>query len=193
MCPEESLLSSYLDDELESRFAERIEGHVKDCHMCNDKLEALRGMRALFTDADEPDYRSSMVRVLRRIEVAEAARVSPSVALRRRRLAVSVPAAAAVCVLALSIGFVTALFTRKSDLNFRMLQIRREPSGTTFQVAAPIEDLEQLIKAFGNDSSREITINLPELPEEYRFIMLAKEPTFLREFEAQQVAKDKAR
>lgn len=181
MCPEDNVLSCYFDGELESHWARKVEAHLQDCARCGDRLRIYQKVRDALASANEPDVRRSMGQVRQSLEVAQSARIR-AVPLIRRRFAVSIPAAAAVCVFAVTAGFLVAMLVRRTDL--RLLQVRKEPSGTSFQVAAPIEDLEQLIKALGADfDNRELTIQLPELPEQHHFIMINEKPRFLKEAE----------
>lgn len=181
MCPDESTLSCYLDGEVEYVWHTRIEEHLKDCAACQDKFSTLRSMKRVLLDDDEPDHHQSMTRVAQRIELARDSQMVTSSPLKKYRVVLPVPVVIAASIVALFLGFFIALFTQNSDL--RTMQIMKEASGTTLKVAAPIEDLEQLIRALGSEFDREIVIQLPELPKESVFFMVNEEPKFLSEAE----------
>ena len=94
----------------------------------------------------------------------------------RTRISVPLPAVAAMLVLFLGMGGVLIYFSTRP--NFPFMSIKREPSGVTeVQVAAPIEDLEQLLRSLDREAvNQEIIINLPEDTEFLQF----GEPKMLR-------------
>ena len=87
-----------------------------------------------------------------------------------------VPAIAAMFVAFLGMGGVLVFLTTRP--NFPFMSIKRQPSGVTeVQVAAPIEDLEKLLKSLDQESGNEqIIITLPEDTEFLHF----GEPKMLR-------------
>jgi hypothetical protein len=94
----------------------------------------------------------------------------------RTRVAVPLPAAALGLCLLLGLGVFLVLATLRPSLPW--MTIKRGPAGTTeVQVAAPIKDLETLIRSLdGQPASQEITITLPE---DSTFILMG-EPRMLR-------------
>jgi hypothetical protein len=94
----------------------------------------------------------------------------------RKRISIPVPAIAAVLAVLLGMGGLLIFLSTRP--NFPFMSIKRQPSGITeVQVAAPIEDLEQLLKSLDNGPGHErIIITLPEDTEFLQF----GEPRMLR-------------
>jgi anti-sigma factor RsiW len=55
MCPDETLLTAYLDDEVPSPWKERIEAHLDQCARCRDRVAQYRALRAALHVADAID------------------------------------------------------------------------------------------------------------------------------------------
>lgn len=181
MCPDDSILSCYFDGEIEQKWRTQIENHLSTCAECQEKLNTYKRVQHALIDNGEPDYHQSMMRVAERVELSSTVQTAIGSPRKKHQLVLPIPLAVAASICALVLGFLIAVVTQRSNL--RTLQITREPSGTTFEVAAPLKDLEQLIKSLANESKREIVIQLPELPRESVFFMVNDEPKFLRETE----------
>ncbi len=177
-CPNGDLLSAFFDGEVELPWAERIRRHIDECEHCRREVGRLELLSRLLHGDEEPGFEEHLERT--RAELAELAR-DPRAAMRRpsfwrARINVPAPAAAAALVFVLGLGgLLVFLGTRPS---FPFMSIRRAPSGVTeVQVAAPIEDLEQLLKSLDRQLvNQEIIFNLPE---DTTFIMIG-EPKMLR-------------
>ena len=176
-CPNPDLLSAYFDGELESPWSERIEEHVGTCRSCRRAVERLARLRKLLLADKEPGVEAPLARTRERLQ----SRGSAGLWRRRRhlwrtRITVPVPAVAAVFLVFLGMGgLLIFLGTRP---NFPFMSIKRQPSGITeVQVAAPIEDLQQLLKSLDQEpGNQQILITLPEDTE---FLHLG-EPRMLR-------------
>lgn len=176
-CPNPDLLSAFFDGEVQSPWSEKIQEHIETCHRCQQafgRLDSLR--RALLADA-EPPVEDPLERTRERLHSLRSARLRR----RRRRLwrmriSMPVPAIAAMFVVFLGMGGLLVFLTTRP--NFPFMSIKRQPSGVTeVQVAAPIEDLEKLLKSLDQEPGNEqIIITLPEDTEFLHF----GEPKMLR-------------
>lgn len=105
-------LSAYLDGELEDSELPRVEAHLKSCAECREALDDLKRLvrRAGSLDDRAPE-RDLWAGIAQRIASEPSADVIPLDSRRRRRLSFSVPqlAAAAVVLMALSLGAGTLL------------------------------------------------------------------------------------
>lgn len=178
-CPGADTLSAYLDREMESPWRELIERHIESCPDCRQAVQKLLRLRQLLHADREPDYRSSIERLRERLRIFSPDRRPGSEPFWKRKVAMPLPAAAAAVFLILCLGFLLAFVTGRADL--RKMSIKRGPAGTTeVQVAAPIEDLQLLLKSLDKQSQAQAIIIT--LPENSQFIMLGT-PRIMRETE----------
>ncbi|MFO7850142.1 MAG: zf-HC2 domain-containing protein [Spirochaetia bacterium] len=111
MCKYERELSAYLDGELSSNESERLEEHLKECEVCNTKIESLKklaGLTAAVTGTDlhtEERMERSRRRIVSTIERKPRQKVWAS------RLSLSFPGAAAAALMLFFLGGVVALGT----------------------------------------------------------------------------------
>jgi len=176
-CPNPDLLSAFFDGEVESPWSERIQRHVEACRSCQLTVARLQALRQTLLADEEPPVEGPFERTRQRLQSRRSAgwrhHRRP---LWRTRISIPVPAIAAVFAVLLGMGgLLVFLGTRP---NFPFMSIKRQPSGITeVQVAAPIEDLEQLLKSLGSEPGHEqIIITLPEDTEFLQF----GEPRMLR-------------
>ncbi len=191
MCPQKEILSAYLDNEVEPPWNQRIREHLQRCARCRKIVDELKGVRELLHRDPEPDFRDSLGRVKAQVrQSAYGLQVSnpwpvpvgePSggVPLWKKKVTVPLPLAAATAALIVVLGAALGLFSSRTDL--RQVSIRTGPAGMTeVQVAAPIEDLEQLLRSLDRQGvAQEVIITLPE---EQKFMMIG-EPRIVREAE----------
>ncbi len=160
MCPDNETLSAYFDNEIPSPWNKRIADHIAECASCQKRLRQFETIKNYLHEDREPSFESSLEQL--EIRLAGLKPRTERVSLWKRRVAVPLPAAviAAICIMILGISLIFSL-TRS---NLRTMSIRRGPSGTTeVQVAAPIEDLELLLKSLDTYYlKQEIIITLPE-------------------------------
>ncbi len=186
MCPEDDIISAYLDGELESTVSIKVEEHIAGCERCKEKLRAFQRISHILLEDESPDYLASMEKVKRRIQITQLAsegrrnREIAKIPWWHRKIEFPLPLAVAAMVLIVFLGFM--LFFKMSSSNgVRMMRIKKEPSGITeVQVSAPIEDLEALLKTMDNsDFKKEVII---QLPPKSQFLMVG-EPRIMREAE----------
>jgi anti-sigma factor RsiW len=178
-CPNGELLSAYFDGEVESPWSEGLADHVAGCGRCREAVQRLRALRGLLHQDAEPDCLASRERTLQRLRREQTPRRPPRWASTRATLTIPWPAAASVLAVVVVLAGFLAYFSLQPG--YGQLSIRRQPTGVTeVQVAAPIKDLEYLLRSLETWSdAQEIVITLPE---DSTFIMLG-EPRLLREAE----------
>ena len=111
MCPDDPVLSSYLDHQLSARGSARVEAHLHDCDDCRIRLRRYQSVAHRLLECDEPDVEQAGARVRERI----AARLPVAAAPRRRSL--RLPIAAASMAAALAVAFTAALGERPAALD----------------------------------------------------------------------------
>jgi hypothetical protein len=176
-CPNPDLLSAFFDGEVETPWSERIKEHVESCHRCQQTMAELESLRQVLLADEEPPVEGPLQRTLERLQ----SRRSPRSWRRRPRLwrtRISVPVPAIAAMLLVFAGMGGLLIFLSTRPNFPFMSIKRQPSGITeVQVAAPIEDLEQLLKSLDQESgNQQLIINLPADTEFLKF----GEPRMLR-------------
>jgi len=176
-CPNPDLLSAFFDGEVESPWLERIQRHVQACHSCQQTVVRLQALRRKLLSDEEPPVEGPFERTRQRLQsLPSAGWRHRRRSLWRTRISLPVPAIAAVFAVLLGMGgLLIFLGTRP---NFPFMSIKRQPSGITeVQIAAPIEDLEQLLKSLDKEPGYEqIIITLPADTEFLQF----GEPRMLR-------------
>jgi hypothetical protein len=175
-CPNPDLLSAFFDGEVESPWSEKIREHVDSCTRCRELMARLGFVREVLLADEEPPVVGPLERTRERLLSRRPPRLRRRRPLWRTRISVPVPAIAAMCLVFLGMGgLLIFLGTRP---NFPFMSIKRQPSGVTeVQVAAPIEDLEQLLKSLDREpGNQQILITLPE---DTQFLQFG-EPRMLR-------------
>jgi len=205
MCPDQQLLSIYLDGELPSPWREKMRDHFAQCSECREKLENFRRLKELFKK-DKGIVRTFVERVVdepaeertyTEQELIDAAqkRVWNKVASRRtystshgnvwqRRLSIPIPAAAAAVV----VITLMAVFGIRSTGTL-IANNRAEPAErASFILAAeeeiqipaflPVSDMNMsgMLQYLTNDSTNIIILQLPE----DRSFTRAGEPAMIR-------------
>ena len=174
MCPERSLLSSYLDNELEPSRAQRVEAHLVHCAGCHQRLRAYQRVSHALLESREPDINAAGDRVWRRLEPARAG-VEGQATFWTRGVRVSAPVAVAAMAITLLITSV-ALWARMSDSRSDLANLG--PGAGAVPVGSPVAAAEPW------PAQGAIVIQLPEEP---LFLQLGT-PAILREEELMQVA-----
>jgi predicted anti-sigma-YlaC factor YlaD len=178
-CPNRELLSAYFDGEVEPPWSKAVADHVARCDRCQEVIEGLRVLQDVLHRDAEPDCLASRERTLGRLRGEQLPPRRQLWAATRATLTVPWPAVATVLGVVLIMAGFLAYFTLHPG--YGRMSIRRQPTGVTeVQVAAPIKDLEFLLRSLDTQSpAQEIVITLPE---DSTFIMLG-EPRLLREAE----------
>jgi anti-sigma factor RsiW len=161
MCPDREILSAWLDGEIDSPWDRALEEHVGSCPDCRARLERLEGVRRSLLEAPMPDWRPAMERV-RSSLVSRGLASEKAAPVWRRRVSMPIPLAVAAAVLMILLaGALTVSVIRSS---FGMVRITRQGSGSTeIRIAAPVSDLESLLRSIDKDAgSLEDVILLPK-------------------------------
>lgn len=59
MCPDDALLSAFVDDEVPSPWKERMESHIAGCRRCFNKIEAFRSLKlSIAAPADKAEIQA---------------------------------------------------------------------------------------------------------------------------------------
>ncbi len=166
MCPDREILSAWLDGEIDAPWDRALEEHVGACADCRGRLERLESVRRTLLEAPVPDWRPAMERVRSSLVARGLARV-PSAPVWRRRVTLPLPAAAAAAVLIILLAGALAVSVVRST--FGLVRITRQgTSGTEIRIAAPVSDLETLLRSLesGNGTLDEVIV----LPKDVRLV-----------------------
>jgi anti-sigma factor RsiW len=161
MCPDREILSAWLDGEIDAPWDRALEEHVGACPDCRSRLERLETVRRSLLEAPVPDWRPAMERVRSSLVARGLARVPPA-PVWRRSVSLPLPAAAAAAVLILLLAGALAVSVVRSSIG--MVRItQRGASGTEIRIAAPVSDLESLLRSIDSGTGApEDVITLPK-------------------------------
>ena len=165
MCPEHTLLSTYVDNEVDAPTARGVEAHVAECGACRRRLRAYQRVCNALLESREPDVLAAGARVWRRLDLARQA-VRRRASFWTRGVRVPAPAAAAALLGAALLITSVALWARINDSR-----------GAAADHAAAAAGAARAAQGA-------IVIRLPEEPQ---FLQLGQ-PAILREAELAQEA-----
>ena len=181
MCPESTLLSSYVDNEVDPGSARLVERHVRECHACRELLRAYQRVSHTLLESREPDVSAAGDRIWRRLDSVRSA-------LRRQASfwtrGVRVPAPVAVALMAGVTLIVTsvAMWTRVNDARLELPVFGAASVSTAPDSTAPISAVNAVATGAQPVRWLEQGAIVIQLPEEPQFIQRGK-PTILREAE----------
>jgi len=163
-CPKGKVLSAYLDGE--EKAAQDIARHLEGCPTCRAALARLERVRERLEGDPSPQAVMPPLPQFR----------PRPVPLWRRRITLPLPAAAGAALAIVALGI--ALIATAGHDPLSWMSIRRAPTGATeLIVAAPVEDLEQLLRTLDRSTqAQELVI---QLPADSRLIMEG-EPQLMR-------------
>jgi anti-sigma factor RsiW len=164
-CPTGETLSAYLDGEVKA--PRQIAEHLDGCPACRLVLARLARVRERLASDPLPDVVPPPLPEIR----------PRPVPLWKRRIALPLPAAAGAILAILGLGFALIATVGRAPLSW--MSIRRAPTGATeLIVAAPVEDLEQLLGSLDRSSQGpQLVIHLPADSR----LMMTGEPQLVRE------------
>lgn len=100
MCPDQGVLSAYLDRELMEPWRSTVDRHVEGCAVCTARLAGLKTLSRVLTSSDAPGLEQAMTRV--RAALPREPRVArPS---RWRPVTLPMPVALAAATLLMALG-----------------------------------------------------------------------------------------
>ena len=172
MCPEEQLLSAYVDNELPEKWKESVADHLETCEICSDIVNGFRSLKQDLLEADVNPGGDVLERVYQNIRVR--ATVEETRPFFTRRVPLPLPAVAAAAVLVIvSLGLFFFDFGKPSeDSAVAVSEIIIPPEEVGFQT------LEEAIRLFESHNAHiEIYI---QLPDETQFARMG-EPLLVRE------------
>jgi anti-sigma factor RsiW len=183
-CPNGEALSAFLDRETESTRGEAIALHLQGCPRCREELDRLQRLRKLLEGDQMPEPRMSFLSI-RELMGEPGPGASPRLPVWRRRVTLPLPAAAAAAVLIVVLALALGISSTRSGM--RRMSIRRGPAGMTeVEVAAPVGDLERLLRSLDQQSpGQQVIITLPP----HSNLILMGAPRLLREADFERVGK----
>lgn len=167
MCPDDPVLSSYLDHQLSPRGSARLEAHLAECDDCRVRLRRYQSVAHRLLECEEPDVEDAGARVRRRIAAQAPAVAGP------RRMSLRLPIAAASMAAAIAVAFTAALGDRPAASGlWGRLQEWSRTAGAPGDPAPPLA---------GADGAAVLELSLPDAG---RF-QLFSPPAILHEVEVQ--------
>jgi len=166
MCPDDALLSAYVDDEIPSPWKERVETHLRSCARCSEKMSALRSLDrsllALDGEAEVMKLSLAKARIAASIDFSAArGRARPALAERlrqlwSRRIALPMPfLAAGLLAFVFLVGMSLGIFSPLSGAARTMASA----SKTTSPQAAT---LDMMIQYMRQSSIQPVMIEMPQ-------------------------------
>jgi len=181
MCPDQQLISIYLDGELPSPWKEKMQNHFTQCSACKEKLENFERLHKLFVNEETPIQAKE--RVWEKFETRQSGFApqynKPRNGVWRRKLSIPLPAAAAAAVI---IILLAVLWLRVGS----PMQMETADK-TNFILASEFEEMPGIIPAADmsgvfqyltppNNGTNIIILQLPEAQSFFR----AGEPEIVR-------------
>jgi hypothetical protein len=168
-CPSRDTLSAFVDGELQDPWGQLLAGHLEACPACLETVARFRRLRELLASDPAPEPRLAAPSLPGRRRKAAS--------LWKKRIELPLPAAAAAALAILALGMALALLGGRTTQPW--MRIRHAPTGATeVIVAAPIDDLEQLLRNL--DQPPQTTGLVIRLPANSRLLMMG-EPQLVRE------------
>jgi anti-sigma factor RsiW len=162
MCPDGTVLSAYLDEELEAPWRASVEEHLATCRDCAAAVRRLQALRAELRSEAEPDFVDAMARTRNAL-----ASYPPPRAGRWRPVSVPLPVAALAACLVVLLGCALVL-TVLRPWDVSTVRITATPTGIRqFEVSGDPEDVRKILEVLNSGAvDRSVTI---EIPKDFRF------------------------
>jgi len=187
MCPDNQVLSAYLDGEVPSPWKEQVEERLQHDEECRRRYERLRAVREMVSGDLDLDVAGSRERVWQRLQEADLEQ--HAIPVWRRRITLPLPAAvAAGVVLLFALALTGWQMLHHPAVNAGELAMA---SGKDVQLTISVEDMqvEQVLKWLdSHDMLGEVNIRLPESPH----FKIIGEPTLLKVDEPDQKQKQES-
>jgi anti-sigma factor RsiW len=171
MCPEDTLLSAFIDGEVPSPWREHIQAHAELCPRCSAILESYRsidrGLRPIPGQREDENLKRTLTeaeaRIRARLLTGQPVKGFGGVAWRdrpagfwSRPIAVPLPVAAAAAVAIVFLGGLAAGFFGSRPVDTRSL------AATQRILAAQASSLDDIVRYLDSrDSQQAVTITLP--------------------------------
>jgi hypothetical protein len=184
MCPDQQLLSIYLDGELPSPWKEKIQAHFAQCPICKEKLENFKKLQELFkkdksicrTYVERTADKSAESGIYTEQELIEAKervwgniesrrKCPPRFGLLRQRLSIPLPAAAAAAAIILLLAaFLLVRGNQPVDTaeNTNFILAAEMDRIDEFPVMIPAADMSGVLQYLAPEGTNIIIFQLPE-------------------------------
>ncbi len=165
MCPEDKLLSAYLDNEVPQPWADEMAAHIKTCAQCAGKIREYESLHTVFVQDTIPDTQLVEKKIYDSVmsEVSSHSRQC----FWSRKIQVPVPALAAAAAgffVMAALFFTTFLPGASQSLGSRNLSDNSNQD--YFSAEMTIEEFEALDDLFESQvSNGDVTMAIPDLPE----------------------------
>jgi len=203
MCPDQQLLSIYMDGELPSPWKEKMESHLSECSECGEKFKNFKHLQGLLKEdtvqgqgesSEQELMEASMKRVWQKLEAKsngaysyrtqrQLRPVGRQVNIWKHKLSIPLPAAAAAAVI---IALGVAVFFRSAPVNNNTFAGHNAESGNknNFTFAAeeevsgiiPTGNISDVLQYLNSTGKEVIILQLPESSNFSR----AGEPAIIR-------------
>ena len=190
MCPDDQIISLFIDDELPSPWKEKYEAHLVTCPNCQIRLEKFRELQTLL-QKDRKDVPSGTTsRVWEKIMAASNsvlpafAKITPFTATAgyrqsafwKRSVSLPFPAAAAAAAIFVIITIFALQGVQPAHINNQDSSLIYT-AGTDTQSMLPLTNLDEVLQYLSmEDTSDHLVIRLPDT----RNFMTAGEPALVR-------------
>lgn len=173
MCPDEELLSAYLDGEVPSPWKERIEQSLEQNSDCREELRRLSAVRTFLHQEPTPDFVLSQKTVWDRLSAHDFSRRRRPV--WQRRVSLPMPIAAAAAALLLVLSGALLWHNGRATVPAAQLPVAAGEIDLTVRIGdVKIDELLRMINE--SDNIGEVKV---QLPESARFHFLG-EPQLVR-------------
>lgn len=166
MCPDKSVLSAWFDGEVDVKWSEEIEKHLKDCDDCKSYTLKLSDQRILLLRAPIPDFEESLERVKSRIR----GKRTVSSSLRFWDKKIPLPLAAAAALIAAFVTFGTSLVADNRSDRILMANLAEQNFGSQ-AISMPGDKLDEIFSMLESSTNDEFSSNsIVELPTDVNLI-----------------------
>ncbi len=160
MCPDDEVLSAYLDGELTDESARSVEQRIAEDEAASRRLAEFRAAGEALQSAPEPDFEAAQARVWERIQSAEQDMSEPSVF--QRRVTIPMPVAAAAAFVILIGGFLFSYLAITSGLLGGPEVAGDGESSVTVRIE-DTDEISSLLQALNSrETVRQVTIDMPD-------------------------------
>jgi anti-sigma factor RsiW len=158
------VLSAYLDGELDSHTARKVEARLREEEEFRRAYESLKQLKATMTSEAEPDYLASATRLWERLEGSLQRRRREPLPFWRRQVSLPMPLAAAAAVLFFSIAGIAIYLAGAGQQESRALA-GANPRELDITIQVDDDQARELIRWLEERKDvQQVNIQLPETP-----------------------------
>lgn len=162
MCPDDEMLSAYLDGELTPDSVRSVEAKLSGKPEYRTRFKELTASSEVLHSYPEPDFDAARERVWERIQ--SSTKRSDGIGIFHRRIVVPMPLAAAAAFLLLLAGMLFSYFAIGNDsIRAPSYAASAGANGEVTVQMGEVDDLELLLDTLNSAGTvRQITIDMPE-------------------------------